>query len=193
MQSATLVHDTATYTTTGMRFLNVNSGREERAGSGGDAYDPLLHVTFNTTSHVLHTGVGEAFPPATVAVHPAQTRLAVVGWKSPITGVVAVSGNSGVKDLNASCGNGINWDIQLKTHSLAHGAFPNGGAQLFSAGVGGSALAHIAVHRGDVLYFVVDPNVDYSCDLTELDVTIQRDLRHGWRHADHRGRGLAPS
>jgi hypothetical protein len=99
-------------------------------------------------------------------------RLVVVGWRSPITGLVQVGG--GVTDRDAKCGDGIDWSVDLDAATLSSGAIPNGGAETFTAGLGGDKIAQVPVRVGDFLYFVVGPGPyrDYVCDSTLLDATI---------------------
>jgi len=103
-------------------------------------------------------------PPRSVWMHPGMAGLGIVGWKSPITGSVNVAGY--FRDLDPNCGNGIIWSVDKASSTLATGTIANGGpAQTFS-------LTGISVSAGQVLYFIVDPNGDYHCDSTGVDVTI---------------------
>jgi len=200
MQSATptltLVHTPSTYTTRGMdSFTNGLSlhGLDGWHGNSGDPNGRLPVIYRNGTGHVVHT-LNIIIPIGAIVMHPATDRLAVLGWQSPLNGAVALTGPSGVKDLDASCGDGISWDIQhsitplnIQQHSvvsLAHGHFVNGAGQFFRQGIGGRGLAHIRVHRGDYLYVVIDPRGitdsrglptggNYSCDSTQLFLEIR--------------------
>lgn len=105
-----------------------------------------------------------SMPPRSVWMHPSAHGLVVIGWKSPITGVVNVAGF--FSDLDPNCGNGVIWSVDKGSSTLTTGTIPNGGpAQTFS-------LTGVSVSAGQVLYFVVDPNGDYFCDSTGVDVTI---------------------
>lgn len=172
MQSATLAYETSTYTTTGMIFSdsrNGIAGLEGWAGSYDDAgKGGLPAMVFNSTRQTQHP-LTVTFPPHVVSVHPAPNRLAVIGWRSPISGEVAITG--GVTDLDATCGNGIAWAIQQNAATLARGVIPNGGAQSVQTGALGD-LTHVPVTAGDFLYFVVDPNGDYTCDSTGVSFQI---------------------
>ena len=95
----------------------------------------------------------------------------VVGWKSPISGQVRISGL--VRDMDAHCGNGVLWSIDLGTRTLASGSLGNGEAQVFAQGQGGGGLGSVSVSKGELLYFVVDPNGDVGCDSTELEIRIE--------------------
>jgi hypothetical protein len=100
-------------------------------------------------------------------MHPGISgELAIIGWKSPITGKVDVSGF--FSDLDPNCGDGIVWFVDK-----------GGGARLTSGTIGNCgppqsySLTGISVTAGQVLYFVVDRNRDYFCDSTGVDVTIK--------------------
>jgi hypothetical protein len=100
-------------------------------------------------------------------MHPGISgELAIVGWKSPITGTVDVSGF--FSDLDPNCGDGIVWSVDK-----------GGGARLTSGTIGNGgppqsySLTKISVTAGQVLYFVVGRNRDYFCDSTGVDVTIK--------------------
>jgi hypothetical protein len=123
---------------------------------------PIVTVNFTYITQFPINNVG--IPPRSVVMHPGMGGLGIVGWKSPITGLVNVAGN--FSDLDPNCGNGVIWSVDKGSSTLTRGTIPNGGpAQTFS-------LSGISVSAGQVLYFVVDPNGDYHCDSTGVDVTI---------------------
>ena len=112
------------------------------------------------------------------ATHVGNAQNVVVGWKSPITGTVYVSGR--VRDEDAT-GTGVLWSVDNGSTTIASGSIAPGGEQLFSAGTGGSVLntTGVAVAAGDFLYFIVDPNVQAGCtpncgnfDGNQIAVTI---------------------
>jgi len=122
---------------------------------------PLMGVNFTYITQFTND-IG--LPPRSVWMHPGMAGLGIVGWKSPITGSVNVAGY--FRDLDPNCGNGIIWSVDKASSTLATGTIANGGpAQTFS-------LTGISVSAGQVLYFIVDPNGDYHCDSTGVDVTI---------------------
>jgi hypothetical protein len=104
-----------------------------------------------------------------VFMHPSTSGLGVIGWKSPINGVVDVSGF--FSHLDQSCGNGVIWSVDswspAGNRQLATGTLPAvGQPETFS-------LTAVSVTKAHVLYFVVDPNAgDDFCDTTGIDVTI---------------------
>lgn len=104
------------------------------------------------------------FPPRSVFVHPSISGLAIVGWRSPITGVLKVSGF--FSDLDPTGATGVIWSVDKTGTTLVSGTIANGGPpQTFS-------LNSVPINAGQVLYFIVDPDGDYSSDSTGMDVTI---------------------
>jgi hypothetical protein len=118
--------------------------------------------------------LGIDWPAGAVRVHPALHRFAIVGWKSPVTGNVRVTG--GVADLQPGGNDGIVWSVDYydgsTTSILASGSIPDGGGQLFQDGFGAANLVSVAVNVGDQLYFVVDKWTDLGGDSTGLNVVI---------------------
>ncbi len=103
-----------------------------------------------------------------VNIHPGWTKLVVVGWRSPISGNVSITGS--LADTDNSCGDGVLWYIDKNDSNLASGSFGEGGSQnLVNIG---SSISDIPVKQGDFIYFVVHPNASSYCDTTMLDVTI---------------------
>ena len=97
--------------------------------------------------------------------------MAIIAWKSPITSYVSITG--GVSDDDPGGGDGILWYIDQNSTNLAAGSYPNGGAQTFANGTGGSYLSSVAVQKGDVIYFLVNPNQNYYYNSTRIDISIQ--------------------
>jgi len=122
---------------------------------------PLVGInTLFTTQVVKNFG----FPPRSVFMHPSSTGLAIIGWKSPLTGLVNVSGF--FSDLDPTGSTGVKWSVDKGSTRLASGTIQNGGApQTFS-------LASVSITAGQVLYFTIDPDRDYASDSTGVDVTI---------------------
>lgn len=124
---------------------------------------PLVGINATYTAQVVKNF---PFPPRSVFVHPSISGLAIIGWKSPFTGMVNVSGF--FSDLDPTGFNGVIWSVDLGSQTLATGIIANGGpAQTFS-------LNDVFVKSGQVLYFIVDPDGDYTSDATGVDVTITR-------------------
>lgn len=130
-------------------------------------------VSINATG-IDRDVLGIWWPAGVVRVHPTPSQLVIVGWKSPISGIVEVTG--GVNGLHG-CSDGILWFIDhfdgVTNKNLASGSIPNMGSQNFQDGVGGTNLASVTVKQGDFLYFLVDPGSTYYCDSTGLNVIIK--------------------
>jgi len=170
--SETLAHDPATYRS----MDDYNFALWDYDGLEGwfdstTGFEDLPHACINSSGSDMNPFGQVVWPAGAVLIHPTPANLAIVGWKSPITGTVEVGGRA--TDRNSTCGNGVLWFVAHNDTDLASGALDNGGAQYFSAGLGGDSLAAVTVSAGDFLYVIVDPrDGEYVCDSTQLDVTI---------------------
>ena len=171
MMSADLNRDPQTYSllpyfassSGGIQGLEKWSGPEHLPPPDG-----IPEFAINTTG--VDQYVPYVFPPNVIDAHPGITRLAIAGWRSPISGTVRITGF--VNDLNPGCGDGILWYIDKGTANLAAGSIASGGSQEFRDGTGGDNLAEVAVNQGDFVYFGIHPGDDFYCDSTELDISI---------------------
>ena len=99
----------------------------------------------------------------------AATRISVVGWRSPISGTVRVSGR--LADDDVTCGNGITWEIQKGSTALATGTILNDAQTVPATG----NLAAIPVSVGQFLYLVVDPRANQAdCDSTVFEFVVEQ-------------------
>jgi hypothetical protein len=171
MQSATLVHD-GNYTLLpnfASDFLGA-AGVDGWYGAGGQppCAPPggLPAVWINTNAEPMSfCGFNFTNPPGHAVLHPETTQDAIVGWRSPISGIVQISG--GVKDIDRNGGNGISWFVDLGTTTLAHGKIHNGGKQRFPIGL------TTMVSVGQFLYINIDPKAgDNGFDSTRVRLTI---------------------
>ncbi len=125
--------------------------------------------TVNTTNEKVTLSTF-TLPARSVAVHPGPRNGVVVSWRSPIDGVVNVSGR--LADADAAGGDGIAWVIEhrhgLVGRALASGAFANGGNQAFAA----ASLNSIEVRRDDLIQLLVLPNAEYTCDTTHVEMVV---------------------
>jgi hypothetical protein len=128
---------------------------------------PLVAVNFTYVTQFPNLALGDPFgiPARSVVIHPGVSGLGIIGWKSPISGLVNVAGF--FSDLDPICGNGVIWSVDKGSSTLTRGTIPNGGPpQTFS-------LVGVPVVAGQVLYLTIDPKSgDYACDSTGVDVTI---------------------
>ena len=145
-------------------------------------YGPYPHYTVFDTNREGWDGGAALVPTVSILkslhrvfVHPGDGTLSVVGWRSPVTGVVLVRGLF-EDDRSQTCAgsDGVQWAIDASTDtsttSLASGV-------LVSDASTGFALS-TAVVEGDFLYFSVDPNGNSLCDTTFLDLTISGPVKN---------------
>jgi hypothetical protein len=152
--------------------------RDVRGFAGVHAFkgDPdCPSLTVNSTNKELAI-LTFKLPPRSVAVHPGPTNGVAVGWKSPITGTVKISGR--LKDADPAGGDGIAWIIDHRSasglHQMASGGFANGGAQTLTEGEGGKNLAAVKVKAGDRIELLVLPKDNYVCDTTVVELVIAK-------------------
>lgn len=108
-------------------------------------------------------------PAHGVVVHPSPSRESIVAWRSPLTGMVQITG--AVSDADNKCGNGAAWRIEQLTNSgpllLAQGVIDNGGRQTVQID------QPVSVHTGDVVSFIVNArDNNHVCDTTQVEWTL---------------------
>jgi len=104
--------------------------------------------------------------PSTAAfLSPDPSHLAVVAFKSPRTTNLAIQ--TGMADLDATCGDGVSYAIDRGTKVLTSGTLPNGGSKQLP-------VTQTHVNTGETVYFLVGPGAsgNADCDATQLAVTI---------------------
>src|SRR5262249_42260200 len=94
-----------------------------------------------------------------------SSHMAVVAWKSPRTTNIAIQ--TGIADLDNSCGDGVSYSILNGTTALTSGTLASGGSKVLPP-----MQAH--VNTGDTGDFIVGPGSsgNADCDATQLAVTI---------------------
>jgi hypothetical protein len=120
----------------------------------------------NTTSSTI-TGCGTVnpIPPGRTLLNPGATQDGIVGWRSPITGTVHISG--GVVSMDPHGGNGIKWFVDRGTRTLDKGSIPSGGKENFLKGLSATVKA------GQFLYLILDSwNGSDGFDATRIRLTI---------------------
>jgi hypothetical protein len=135
---------------------------EELASAGG--------MPFFGRSSGVNRGFGcsaRYMPANTIVGHPASTRPLIIGWRSPVTGTVSVTGGATSLD-----GGTIVWYVDKGATNLAYGWTANGSSQYFQYGTNGGNLAYVKVQQGDFIYLGIDPAGNFSCDTTALDISI---------------------
>ena len=150
MESNGLNRNPATYT---LLPYYANSdfgivGLEKWTGSGyfRPPPDGLPGFLLNTTGVPQYVGGALTYPPDVAVAHPENSRLAVAGWRSPVSGSVAITGS--VKDLNAYDGDGILWFIGRGNAELASGSIPNGDARTSPTASAPRTLSRFMSTRG---------------------------------------------
>ena len=156
-----------------MMMASGNTGGKAGVFTWKGAADcPNLVVNTNPATVSFST---ITLPGKCVAVHPGPANGVAVEWVCPADTTVSITGK--VADADPNGGDGIAWAVDLQSaagpQELANGAFPNGGNQQFSAGMGAAALKQITVHKGDRLQFVVLPKAEYTCDTTVISAVIK--------------------
>lgn len=170
MQSANGTRNPADYTLL-LDFTNSGymggpvQGLNYWQGTYTDPWGVYPFIGYNATGSAQGTWARD-----TIRLHPAPGGLTIIGWRSPISGYVSVTG--GVVDGHSDCGDGVQWYIDRNSANLAHGDIPNGGSQAFSAGTGGTNLSAVTVNAGDTIYFIVHPKGSISCDSTDIEFEI---------------------
>ncbi|MBK7878647.1 MAG: hypothetical protein IPJ77_23565 [Planctomycetes bacterium] len=136
---------------------------------------PSIAINATGTDQLVE---GFTWPAGVVNVHPYFGQMVIVGWRSPYTGRVTVTGS--VRDLDDTCASspdGVAWTIDhydgVSNETLVMGALADGGAQEFRLADGGGRLVALALNEGDFLYFTVDPLSEIGCDSTALDIVIR--------------------
>jgi hypothetical protein len=112
---------------------------------------------------VLPGGSSFVWPAGKVLVHPGSSSLAVIGWTSPVTGVVKF--NVTVSKMDPR-GNGIGWTVDENGAASSRGVVVPGATGRFSQ--------NVVVTSGDVVYVAIDPNGDFTFDSTQVDIDVQQ-------------------
>lgn len=138
--------------------------------NGADA----LGVLANSSDIAVRTP--GTIQPHSIVTHPSPTRASVIAWKSPINGLLQVSGY--VQDAHTDCGNGVTWRLEARrgnTHeTLASGTTE--GATRYELG----PFTDVQVLNGDALALIIGPrDGSHVCDLTAIDL-VTHDGVHEW-------------
>ena len=151
-----------------------------RVASGSDTPNVVVNPT---DEMVMFKTI--RLPPKALSVHPSPKAGISVGWKSPVTGTVAVSGR--LMDADPNCGNGVAWTLEQRTAAatvkLAEGSFNNGAsADIAAAPEAAEKLRALKVEAGQFLQLTILPNQEYSCDSTvvELEIVEQAAAGRTW-------------
>ena len=129
----------------------------------------------STGSPVDIWGPGQGTVPTTeVTVHPWSPQHVAIGWKSPITGRVDISGRLYISPDTREGGNGVDWFVDKGNMSgnLASGTLaatdriPEMGDAI--------ELSSVPVTAGDMLYLIVHARGDVMFDATNVSLKIRQ-------------------
>ena len=142
----------------------------------GSNQTPLLLAN----SSEQHVRIPGNMKPHGVVVHPSPTLRVAVGWQSPITGKVSMSGT--VTHAHTECGNGVTWSLELRRGATR---------RQFAAGIAQGAkeakfgpFDDVAVQTGDVIALSIGArDNNHSCDLTNLDWQLSSPGEKVWNLA----------
>jgi hypothetical protein len=139
---------------------------------------PFTPVTFNNGFSLLTLIQGMPL------LHPGPVSQAIVSWTAPQNMKVRILGR--VADVDAKCGDGIQWGIQKDVNAAVGSPLTTVAPYLtYSAVMNGAStftVPSVPVLAGAKLYFIIDKgapnaagtNSDHYCDSTTLDVLISR-------------------
>lgn len=144
--------------------ISNSAGYAFISGWGSDATPLLL-----ANSSDQHVRVPGNMKPHSVAVHPSPTLQAVVGWRSPVAGVMRVEAK--VQHAHPECGNGVVWALELRRGATR---------QRLGSGIAHGAkevvlppIEKLLVQPEDVVSLLIGPrDGNHSCDLTAADLTL---------------------
>jgi hypothetical protein len=117
-----------------------------------------------------HVRIPGNMKPHGVCVHPSPTLNAAVGWRSPVAGVVRVTGK--VTHAHPECGNGVTWSLEVRrgsTRQRLGSGFAQGSRD---ASLG--PVEKLEVQKGDLISILIGPrDGNHACDLTDLELVIR--------------------
>ena len=159
----------------------TNAHGHETVNGWGPSQTPNLLANHGTeTARFLTLTV----PPRSVCIHPSPKEDAVIAWRSPIKGHVALSGL--VADADEKCGNGVAWRVELRkeggTRILSEGRLANGGSNSFSPD------DRWSVQKGDVVALIIQSGEEnHVCDSTHVDLEVieHQGDQHRWHIGEH--------
>ncbi|MSU35977.1 MAG: DUF1553 domain-containing protein [Pedosphaera sp.] len=131
---------------------------------------PAIHVNARDES-LAHKG--ETFPARSLSLTPSKTSGIVLGWTSPFSGTVRLTGR--VSDRKTTGTKGFSSALDLRTPAgrmeLAMFQVASGGAVDLATSPDRARLAEVIVHAGDRLEWIVLPQAD-STPTAEIEWTL---------------------
>jgi hypothetical protein len=167
LASAGSAHEPSTYSRL-RRFLTDQFAIDGLDSWQGDFLsnpeDYLPQVGVNDSGVTAHYQ-GVEWPDGAVLAHPLPDRMAVIGWKSPVSTTVSVEGTL-VLAQHPNCGNGIAWTLDAGSQTLVSGHA--------TAAASGQFAEQVRVTRGQQLYLTIGSyQQNYFCDSTLVAWTIR--------------------
>ena len=185
-------------------MLTTKIGSDGLTGWGTKT-DISVNANAGAEPLVLHGGALKV-PARSVIVHPGPTPDydVAIGWKSPISGKVAITAK--VAHVFRG-GNGVEWSIRHDGKAghriLAGGLIASGGAAEIPSAADASKLAALDVEQGELVSLRIGDRGNYHCDSTAVELTIVElgdkartwslckdvvdDIQAGNPHADSQG------
>ena len=128
MESSSLVHNPATYQLLPKYSASCpSSGGLDGLACWWDTLEPTNpfaaypHVGINFNDHdVTDPGRG-VWPSHTMLLHPQNTRLGIIAWRSPKALKIDITGAISSLYATIPCGDGVRWSIEKGTNVLASG------------------------------------------------------------------------
>jgi hypothetical protein len=145
------------------RLSQVSSYDFVNGWAGADA----LSVLANNSDQTVR--VPGEMAPHSIAVHPAPDRRVVIGWRSPVTAALKLTGR--VQRAHMGCGNGVEWRLEVRRgrtrQTLARGIAEGSESQPF-------VVDSLSVLPDDFVALVIGPRGgNHSCDLTAVDMRLE--------------------
>ncbi|MGE3818491.1 MAG: DUF1592 domain-containing protein [Isosphaeraceae bacterium] len=157
--------DEAPTITTHLQGQNRNVSGYAFVNGWGPGATPNMVANSSDT----HVRVPGNLAPHSVAMHPSPTSRVAVGWLSPVSRALRITGK--VQHAHPECGNGVTWSVEVRRggtrQRLAAGVAQ--GAKLVELG----PFESLQVRRGDLVSVVIGPrDGNHACDLTAVDLTL---------------------
>jgi len=175
MESSSLVHNPATYQLLPKYSASCpGSGNLDGLACWWDTFDPtnpnaaLPHVGINFNSHDVDDPGRGIWPSHTMLLHPYNTRLGIIAWRSPEALKVNITGVINSLYATLPCGDGVSWSIEQGTNVLASGDTSQASSQA------AFSIKKLDVKGGEAIYFIADPKATDLCDSTEVSFTITK-------------------
>ncbi len=127
-------------------------------------------LTINTTNaEIAYLTI--KLPAKAISLHPGPKTPVTAAWRSPMDGTVRVSAK--LRDADATCGDGVTWEVRHGKEKIGGGEFDNGGQADF-------AETPVTVHTGELLELLIGPRGNYTCDSTQTDFVIKAGDGQAW-------------